>query len=156
MLTIEIPSQGTLELRHLALDMNGTLALDGRLSPGVAERIERLRETLVVSLISADTHGGLAENAARLGAQAVRLRPGNEAAQKAEWVASLGAGSVAAIGNGANDVDMLRAAALGIAVLGEEGLATPCLLAADLVAPSITAALDMLICPRRLVATLRR
>lgn len=156
MLTIEIPSHGTLELRHLALDMNGTLALDGRLLPGVAERIERLRETLVVSLISADTHGGLAENAARLGAQAVRLGPGNEAAQKAEWVASLGAEAVAAIGNGANDADMLRAAALGIAVLGEEGLATPCLLAADLVAPSITAALDMLIFPRRLVATLRR
>lgn len=156
MLTIDIPSYGTLTLRHLALDMNGTLALDGRLLPGVAERIERLRETLIVSLISADTHGGLAENAARLGAQAVRLRPGNEAAQKAEWVASLGAEAVAAIGNGANDVDMLRAAALGIAVLGEEGLATPCLLAADLVAPSITAALDLLIFPRRLVATLRQ
>ncbi len=156
MLKIDIPSYKTLELQYLALDMNGTLALDGQLLPGVIERIERLRETLVVILISADTHGGLAENAAQLGAQAVRLQPGNEAAQKAAWVASLGASMVVAVGNGANDVEMLRAAALGIAVLGEEGLATECLRAADVVAPSITAALDLLIHPRRLVATLRR
>ncbi len=156
MLRIDIPSHNALELQHLALDMNGTLALDGQLLPGVIERIARLRETLNISLISADTHGGLAENAARLGARAIRLEAGREAAQKAAWVASLGANRVVAVGNGANDVEMLHAAALGIAVLGEEGLAIECLRAADVVAPSITAALDLLIHPRRLVATLRR
>lgn len=63
MLKVDVPSYKALELQHLALDMNGTLALDGQLLPGVIERIECLRDTLVISLISADTHGGLAENA---------------------------------------------------------------------------------------------
>jgi len=46
-------------------------------------------------------------------------------------------------------------ATLGIAVLGGEGLAAACLAAADVVAPSIESALDLLLYPRRLVATLR-
>ncbi|MCS7061896.1 MAG: HAD hydrolase family protein [Anaerolineae bacterium] len=156
MVTIEIPGRETLVLQNLVLDMNGTLALDGRLLAGVAERIARLRESLAISLISADTHGGLEHNAAVLGVQAIRLKPGDEAQQKAAWVESLGAASVVAIGNGANDVEMLRTAALGIAVLGEEGLAAECLLAADVVVPSIVAALDLMLSPRRLIATLRR
>lgn len=60
-----------------------------------------------------------------------------------------------AVGNGANDARMLERAALGIAVLGPEGLALSCLQAADVVVPDILAALDLLLFPRRLVATLR-
>ncbi len=61
-----------------------------------------------------------------------------------------------AIGNGANDVRMLEWAARGIAVLGPEGLAVSCFQAADVVAPDIGAALDLLLLPRCLMATLRR
>jgi soluble P-type ATPase len=71
-------------------------------------------------------------------------------------VDGLGAGQVVAIGNGANDVDMLRTSALGIAVLGPEGLATPALLAADVVVASIDDGLDLLLQPKRLIASLRR
>jgi soluble P-type ATPase len=70
-------------------------------------------------------------------------------------VDELGAEHVVAIGNGANDAAMLQQAVLGIAVLGGEGLATACLTAADIVVPSIESALDLLLYPRRLVATLR-
>jgi soluble P-type ATPase len=51
---------------------------------------------------------------------------------------------------------MLEEAALGIAVLGPEGLAVPALLAADVLVASIEDALDLLLNPRRLIATLRR
>ena len=61
-----------------------------------------------------------------------------------------------AIGNGSNDVAMLRDAGLGLAVLGPEGLALDALTAADLVVPDIVAALELLEDPARLVATLRR
>jgi soluble P-type ATPase len=54
-----------------------------------------------------------------------------------------------------NDTGMLRRAALGIAVLGGEGLAVACLPAADVVAPDIGTALDLLLRPPRLLATLR-
>ena len=67
----------------------------------------------------------------------------------------LGPERVAAIGNGANDAAMLRRAALGIAVMGGEGLAAACLNAADAIAPDIGTALDLLLWPRRLIATLR-
>jgi soluble P-type ATPase len=70
------------------------------------------------STVAADTHGRLAEVAAALEVEARRLPPGGEAEQKAEFVRHLGSASVAAIGNGANAVSMLREAGLGVAVLG--------------------------------------
>ena len=155
MLEIATPSRNVLRLRYLILDMNGTIALDGQLVPGVGERLETLGERLGIWLVSADTQGTLASLAASLKVQARRLQPGDEAAQKAALVEELGVDQVVAIGNGANDVSMLRRAALGIAVLGDEGLAAACLSAADVIAPDIGTALDLLLRPRRLIATLR-
>jgi P-type E1-E2 ATPase len=155
MLEINVPSRGLLRFEYLVLDVNGTIALDGRLISEAYERLERLSEALGVWLVSADTQGTLAQLAADLKAQTRLLQPGDEAAQKAALVDELGAEHVIALGNGANDAIMLRQAALGIAVLGGEGLATACLAAADVVVPSIESALDLLLYPRRLVATLR-
>jgi P-type E1-E2 ATPase len=155
MLEIVIPSRGVLHLEHLVLDVNGTIALDGQLSGGVSERLDNLRELMDIWLVSADTQGTLAALAAGLQVGARRLRSGDEAAQKAALVEELGADRVVAVGNGANDVAMLRRAAVGIAVLGGEGLAATCLSAADVIAPDIGTALDLLLRPRRLIATLR-
>jgi P-type E1-E2 ATPase len=159
MLEVDIPSHGLLRLEHLVLDVNGTIALDGQLVPAAYERLERLSKKLDLWLVSANTQGTLAELAMALQAQVRRLQSGDEAAheaaQKAALVDELGAERVVAIGNGANDAAMLQRAALGIAVLGSEGLATACLAAADVVVPSIESALDLLLYPHRLVATLR-
>jgi P-type E1-E2 ATPase len=153
---VEIPGRGTLRLTQLVLDLNGTIALDGELLPGVAERVAALRGALGIRIASADTFGGLDAIAEALGVQAARLRAGEpEAEQKAAIVRGLGAEQVVAIGNGANDVAMLGEAALGIAVLGREGLAVAALQAADVVVPSIDDALDLLLHPRRLRASLR-
>jgi P-type E1-E2 ATPase len=122
----------------------------------VAERVSALRDQLDVRIASADTFGRLDAIAAELGVAGARLRAGeSESAQKAAIVRQLGAERVVAIGNGVNDVAMLREAALGVAVLGREGLAVAALEAADLVVPSIGDALDLLLSPRRLRASLR-
>ena len=156
MIEVDVPGRGVLRLGQLVLDVNGTVALDGELVEGVAERVARLRDQLEVRIVSADTFGRLDAVADVLGVTAVRLRPGGgEAAQKDAVVRGLGAEQVVAIGNGANDAAMLRTARLGIAVLGREGLATAALQAADVLAPSIGDALDLLLHPRRLRATLR-
>jgi P-type E1-E2 ATPase len=155
MLEIDIPSRGVLRLEHLVLDVNGTIALDGQRIPAAYERLERLCEKLDLWLVSADTQGTLTELATALQAKTRRLQSGDEATQKAALVGELGAERVVAIGNGANDAAMLQQAALGIAVMGNEGLAAACLTAADVVVPSIESALDLLLYPRRLVATLR-
>jgi P-type E1-E2 ATPase len=152
---IHIPGRAPLELRHLALDLNGTVALDGELLPGVTERVALLRDQLTITLLSADTRGQGAATAAQLGVQLHRLAPGQEATQKGDFVRRLGAAHTVTVGNGANDAEMLAAAGLGVAVLGGEGLASAALQAADVVVPDITAALDLLLHPQRLVATLR-
>ena len=59
------------------------------------------------------------------------------------------------MGNGRNDRLMLQTAALGVAVCQAEGAAVPTMLAADVMGSDIQDALDLLIHPLRLVATLR-
>ncbi len=39
MLTVTIPGKGTLKLKHMVLDFNGTMACDGTLLAGVEERL---------------------------------------------------------------------------------------------------------------------
>ena len=158
--TITIPGRGTYRLTHLVLDVNGTVASGGSLIGGVHERLLALRDLgWQVHWITADTRGRQAVLDEDLGWPALRIRaaePGSEASQKAAFVHKLGANHVVAIGNGSNDVSMLREAAVGIAVLGPEGLAVDAMLSADAIAPNIHAALELLEDPSRLVATLRR
>jgi P-type E1-E2 ATPase len=156
MIEIEVPGRGTYRLKHVVLDVNGTIAVDGRLVEGVAKRVAELRRSVEVHMLTADTRGRQQVIDAQLGMQAARITPQDEAAQKASFVRELGGESVCAVGNGANDAGMLREAELAIAVLGEEGLAVETLNAADAVVPSVTVALDLLLKPLRLMATLRR
>jgi P-type E1-E2 ATPase len=123
---------------------------------GLVKRITALRDRLAVHLLTADTHGRQAIIDGQLNLKAVRIPPGNEAAQKADYVRRLGAETVVAIGQGANDAGMLEAAALGICVMSQEGVAVETLLAADLVTPDIFAALELLDKPLRIVGSLRK
>ncbi len=161
MIEIDIPAAETLRLEHLVLDVNGTLALDGNLLPDVAGQLAALQERMQIHLLTADTHGRQRDIDRQLGLTATILPPASpdsgatQLMAKAQFVEELGAQNVAAIGNGNNDAGMIRAAALGIAVLGPEGLATQALSAADLLCANINDALDLLLRPDRLRATLR-
>jgi soluble P-type ATPase len=157
---LEIPGRGQYTVSHLVLDVNGTVAAGGELIVGVSEQLLALRQVgWQIHWITADTRGRQGFLDRQLGWPAVRLEVGaglRETTQKAAFVRKLGSETVVAIGNGANDAEMLREAAVGIAVLGPEGLALEALLAADLLAPDIHAALQLLADPHRLIATLRR
>ena len=155
MISLTIPGRGELHLQHLVLDVNGTLAVDGQLLDGVARRIAAMRDRLEVHLLTANTHGRQDALDRMLGLAAKRVATGHEAEQKVDFVCALGATSVAAIGQGANDALMLSAAALGVCVLSPEGAALSALTAADLVVPDIQSAFDLFENPLRLIATLR-
>jgi len=142
-------------INHIVLDFNGTLALDGTLLPGVKERLEDLSRKAALYVFTADTFGSAGRECAKLPVELVQVNPREGGADKARLVEDLGAGQTAAIGNGRNDALMLQKAALGLAVLGEEGAAISAILAADVVFPHIIAALDFLLKPQRAVATLR-
>ena len=156
MIRLDIPGREPLALEHLVLDLNGTLALDGQVLPGAYGRLVALLPAVTIHLLTADTGGNTASIADRLGIALSRIEPGDEASQKHAFVEQLGAEQVVAIGNGANDAGMLSVAALGIAVLGPEGLAIAALRGADLVVSRVEDALDLLLHPWRLVATLRQ
>jgi P-type E1-E2 ATPase len=153
-LELAIPGWGYLELNHLVMDYNGTLALDGKVLEGVVERLDRLRHRLELHLVTGDTYGNVKSQASGLPVALTILQAGEQAQEKADYVRRLG-GGVVALGNGRNDVLMLRAADLGLAVLGPEGAYRGTLDAADVVVPGPLTALDLLLEPRRLVATLR-
>lgn len=157
MLSLEIPGRGTIEVERVVLDVNGTIAEDGHLRPGVKERLARLGRSIQVVLVTADSYGRQASLDNVLELEATKLERGRpEAPQKGELVRRLGASSTVAVGNGANDIEMLRDAAIGIAVLESEGTSVAAIQSADIVTRSVTEALDLLLHPRRLVATLRQ
>lgn len=160
MIDLNIPGQGVIRLEHLVCDVNGTLAVDGKLVEGTSKAINNLRDRLEVHLLTADTLGRQALIDQQLNLTATRIRPseilGDEASQKAAYIKQLGAERVIAIGQGANDALMLRDARIGVCIFSPEGTAVETLNAADLVVPNILTALELLERPLRLVATLRK
>jgi P-type E1-E2 ATPase len=156
MIELNIPGRETIQLKHLVCDVNGTLAVDGKLHTGLPRLFFALQDRLSIHLLTADTHGRQHIIDKQLDIEAVRVKKGREAQQKGEYVHKLGAEHVIAIGQGANDVEMLKAAAVGIGILSVEGIAREALLAADLIVPDIYAAIDLLEKPVRIVATLRK
>jgi soluble P-type ATPase len=155
MIGINIPGWGELRLSHLVLDYNGTIAEHGRLIPGVPEKLAALAPRLTIHILTADTFGTVREQVATLPAQLIVIPPGDQAQAKADYVRRLGADQTVAVGNGRNDRLMLKEAAVGIALVQAEGAAVEALLAADVAAPDILAALELLLTPAALIATLR-
>lgn len=156
MIELNIPGRGTIQIKHLVCDVNGTLALDGNLLEGIARKLSALQDRMNLHLLTADTHGRQEIIDQQLNTEAVKLGPGNEAQQKADFVKNLGSHNVVSIGQGANDAAMLKCAAIGIGILSTEGIATVTLSSADIIVPDIYCALELLEKPLRLVASLRR
>ena len=155
MIEFDISGFGRRTLLHLVLDYNGTLALDGRIQPGVSSRLSQLRSLLAVHILTADTFGTVNSTFGRSEFTVHILSPGDEREAKAAYVRDLGAMNCACFGNGNNDAAMLREAGLSVAVLQPEGLARAALEAAHVLVPGIEAGLDLLLHPSRLKATLR-
>ncbi|HHQ69436.1 MAG TPA: ATPase P [Halothiobacillaceae bacterium] len=155
MLEITIPSRGVLQLNHLVLDYNGTIAEDGRIIDGVVERLEALAQHLTVHVITADTYGDAAKRLEPLPVQFSLLSDHLQDEVKQRYVRTLAARECVTIGNGRNDALMLAEVALGIAVMQSEGLSRHALDASDIIVPDINSALDLLLVPKRLIATLR-
>ncbi len=151
---IDIPGFGFLRLSHLVSDYNGTLALDGRLTPGVRESLSEIAPFLKIHIITADTFGMAKEELQGLPVDLFILEPGQERESKARFVSSL-EGGVAVLGNGSNDLLMMEEGDLAIALLGGEGLYPPLLTKAHVLMGDAAGALGLFLEPKRLKATLR-
>lgn len=155
MISIDIPGFRVLELKHLLLDYNGTLAVEGNLLPGVGEAITALSSQLEVHVLTGDTYGTATEQLNGLPVKLTIAPPEGQAEAKSKYINDLGWKSTVAIGNGRNDRKMLKAAVLSIALIQQEGAAGKSLMNADVVCTSILDALNLLKNPKLLTATLR-
>ena len=155
MITVDIPGYRQLNLSHLVLDYNGTLAVDGNLVAGAGSLLTRLAGDMDIHVITADTFGQVRRGMADIPCSVSILPPGNQDQAKLDYITELGSERTVCMGNGRNDRLMLKAAGLGVAVILEEGVASETLVAADVVCKTIIDALELLLEPLRLTATLR-
>lgn len=156
MIEIAIPGCAPLRLTTALVDFNGTLALDGRLIDGVAQRLRALADAIELHVVTGDTTGTARQELSGLPVRIHVMPAEDQDTAKCAVLDRMEIGATVAIGNGRNDRGLMERAALSIIVLGREGCAGASLAAADVVCASIGDALDLLLTPRRLVATLRR
>lgn len=150
-ITLDLPA-GPRPFHTLVLDFTGTLSEGGRLLPGVEDRFRSLVTELRILVLTADTFGMAREALRELPVSVQVIRDGRH---KAEVVSGMGPEGVIAVGNGRNDIPMMKVAGLGIAVIGPEGAAAGLLDCVDVVTRDIRDALDLIRDPLRLKATLR-
>lgn len=154
-MTLDISGMEPIELKHLVLDYNGTIAINGNLIQGVMERLEKLSSQLSIHIITADTYGSVHEQCEEDFLNIHVIGKENQDEQKLLFINSLGSVNTVAIGNGRNDALMLKSAILGFAILQDEGINIHALNSSDVIFTSILDALDALLIPNRLIATLR-
>ncbi len=155
MIKISIPGWGNSEIENIILDLNGTLATDGRIPSEVKKKMSSLSHEVKIYILTADTQGTASEESKDANAELLKVSEEDSAKAKLSITESLDPTRTVVIGNGNNDHLLLKEAALGIAVIGDEGLSVSAIKNADIVVKNISDALDLFLKPKRLIATLR-
>ena len=155
MFEIDVPGFGLVRLEHLVTDFTGTLSVDGMLVPGIREQLGKIAEFLKVHVVTADTFGKARGELEGVNCEFHLLHGEDHDVQKKDYVTKLGTEKVVALGNGNNDRKMLKVVRIGIVVCLKEGCSKDALTSADILVTSANDALDLLLNPKRLKATLR-
>jgi soluble P-type ATPase len=155
MIGIDIPGWGNIEIENIVLDLNGTIATDGKIPSEVKEKINSLSKKTKIYILTADTQGTASVEISDMEVELVKVSEKDSAEVKLRVLESLDPTSTVAIGNGSNDHLILKEAALGIAVLGDEGISASTMKNADVIVKNISDALNLFLHPKRLIATLR-
>ncbi len=155
MINISIPGWGNIEIENIVLDLNGTIATDGKIPSEVKEKINSLSDKVKIYILTVDTQGTASEESSDMKVELLKASEEDSTEVKLKVVESLDPSRTVAIGNGSNDHLILKEAALGIAVLGEEGISASAMKNADVIVKNISDALNLFLKPKRLIATLR-
>lgn len=150
----KIPGVGDIELKTLILDLNGTLTVKGKIPEGVKERLARLKELgYRILFFTGNTRNNAGEISSELGIEWILAEDG---IAKRNEALKLDPNICVSIGNGLIDLELMKVVKLRIVTLQAEGVHVQTLLNSDIVILSILDALDLLIDPATLVATLRK
>ena len=152
---IDIPGWANIDIENIVVDLNGTVATDGKVPMEVKEKINSLSGQAKIYVLTVDTQGTADREISGMNAELIKIREEDSKQGKLEFLKTLNLEVTVAIGNGSNDQLVLKEAALGIAVLGDEGVSGSAVKNADIIVKNIQNALDLLLKPKRLIATLR-
>lgn len=155
MLDVDIPGFGQVKVKYFVSDFTGTLSSGGKLLPGVKDRLHRVADIMEIRILTADTFGVVKKELEGVRCSIKILEGEKHDEQKREYVLGLSPDKVIAFGNGNNDRKMLKTARIGIAVSEGEGCSVDALTAADIHVNRAIDALDLMLNPKRLKATLR-
>jgi soluble P-type ATPase len=153
-LRIDIPRWGSVDIENIVIDLNGTLATDGKIPLEVKERIGALSHLAKIYILTADPQWPANEEILGMKAELIKVLGEDSKQGKLDFLRTLNPEMTVAVGNGSNDQLILKEAAFGIAVLGEEGVSVSAIQSADIVVKNIESALDLFLKPRRLITTL--
>jgi len=159
-IAIDIPGFGKLQIDAVLTDYTGTLSFAGKLSPGVKDGLVQLAQLVDIHVITADSFGTAEKELQGLPLICRKLEGPGEDLQKQRYATELNPRCLASLGNGNNDRLHMKlvkeAGGLTIAVDNGEGCAHEALRHASIFVAGAANALDLLLEPARLRATLRR
>jgi soluble P-type ATPase len=148
---ISIPNYKNINAKTVVFDLNGTLAVDGKVDEEIKELLNELNKKYDIVVLTADTFGTIKKEFEGYNIVIEIIKNTEEKMNKAkEYAPYIG------VGNGNNDIDMLKNAELGITIIGKEGCSVKTLLSADIVVNNITDAINLLLNEKRMIATLRK
>jgi len=152
---IDIPGRDDFELKNIVFDYNGTIAIDGKLISGVSESINSLSQDFDFYVITADTYGTVEKELENTNCKVITIGKDSQDICKLDFIKQLGSNTTLSVGNGRNDMLMLKESILGIAILQDEGLCTQTMLNSDILVKSIFDIFSFLKDKNRLIATMR-
>ncbi|MDD2493711.1 MAG: ATPase P [Tissierellia bacterium] len=155
MMNIDIPGRGNYIIENIVFDFNGTIAVDGKISENIKEKLNLLSKMVNIYVLTADTYGSAAKECEGLNLTLKTFPKGNASDFKAGIVSELGSDKTICYGNGFNDIKMFNIALLSIAILGAEGVCGSLLQQSDVLVKSIEDGINLLLKPDSLIATLR-
>ena len=117
--------------------------------------LHELTKKYKVHVITSDTFGSVKSQLSDFKLTVKVLSSHKHTDEKEAYINELGSQNCAAVGNGNNDIKMIKKAELGIALIGGEGCSTQTLIHSDIICKTIEDALNLLLNEKRLIATLR-
>lgn len=155
MIEFTIPGRGRMRIKNIVFDVNGTIAIDGKIDEKIKKKLEKLAQKVTVILLTADTYGTIEKEMGKTGIKIQKISSPGEVEEKEDFIKKLGEEQTIAIGNGENDRLMLKRAILGICVVDKEGASSKAVTNSDIVVYGREAVFELTDNPQRIIASLR-
>ncbi|QQK08928.1 HAD family hydrolase [Miniphocaeibacter halophilus] len=152
---INIPGYKKLNIDKIIFDYNGTLAVKGKIDSSTKSKLIELSKNYELYILTSDTYKTVEKICENLPVKVHTFNGDNASISKRDIVLELNPDTCACIGNGRNDMEMLKIAALSVGIIGQEGAYGKIVNISDICVTSILDSMDLFIYTDRLIADLR-